>query len=410
MFLRQRLRRPPPRQHAPEPARLPARGSRPLFAHARRQTNRRGGSRREVDARQEPHHERPRRQRQEDRRRRPIRRLGLRHRCAAKQGDAGDEGQIHRAPKRGAAAVGAAHVQEADVAAQFSALPFDHILFTGSTAVGKHVMRAAADNLTPVTLELGGKSPAIIDQNIDIKTAAKQILFGKCVNSGQTCVAPDYVLCPSDKVQALTDALSAQFNTFYPDFDGNNDYTHVVNDRQYDRIQSWLDEAANAGANIISVTDKPYTDYKDGRRKLPLQMVLNADESLNVMQQEIFGPILPIIPYQSIDQAIEYVQQRPRPLALYILSFNKAIQQKILQHTHAGGVTINDTLLHFGQKDMPVGGVGPSGMGYYHGIEGFKTFSSVKGVHAKGKIDAVSFIHPPYGKSLLNLVLKLFVR
>ena len=299
---------------------------------------------------------------------------------------------------------------EADVAAQFSALPFDHILFTGSTAVGKHVMRAAAENLTPVTLELGGKSPAIIDDKINIKTAAKQILFGKCVNSGQTCVAPDYVLCPKDKVEQLTQALSEQFNKFYPDFDQNSDYTHVVNDRQYDRIQSWLDEAANANANIISTTDKPYTDYKDGRRKLPLQMVLDADESLNVMQQEIFGPVMPIIPYNNLDEAISYVQERPRPLALYIHSFSKRTQEHILTHTHAGGVTINDTVLHFGQKDMPVGGVGPSGMGMYHGVEGFKTFSSAKGIHAKGKINSVEFIHPPYEKSLLKLVLKLFMR
>lgn len=298
---------------------------------------------------------------------------------------------------------------EADVAAQFSTLPFDHLMFTGSTTVGKHVMRAAADNLTPVTLELGGKSPVIIDDKIDINTAAERILFGKCVNAGQTCVAPDYVFCPKDKVDALAKALTDRFNKFYPDFANNQDYTHVVNDRQYSRLLSYLDEAQQAGATVISTTGENYDNYRD-KRKLPLQLVLNASSQMAVMRQEIFGPVMPIIGYDTVDESLDYIRDRDRPLALYIISHSKKFQQHILENTHSGGVTINDAVVHFGQKDMPVGGIGPSGMGHYHGREGFLTFSKAKGIHAKGRINSIAFIFPPYDKSLLKLVLKLFMR
>lgn len=298
---------------------------------------------------------------------------------------------------------------DAQVAAEFSSLPFDHIMFTGSTAVGKHVMRAAAENLTPVTLELGGKSPVIIDDKISIASAVDRILFGKCVNAGQTCVAPDYVLCPHAKVEALTTAICDKFNHFYPDFDNNPDHTYVVNDRQYGRLLSWLEQAKQSGARIVSTTGRDFDHYRD-KRKLPLQLVLNADKDMTVLQQEIFGPVMPIIGYDRIEEAIEYIQAHDRPLALYIISHDKKFQQHILRNTHSGGVTINDTVVHFGQKDMPVGGVGPSGMGHYHGKEGFLTFSKAKGIHAKGRINSIQFIHPPYHKSLLKLVLKLFMR
>lgn len=298
---------------------------------------------------------------------------------------------------------------EAQVAAEFSQLPFDHLMFTGSTSVGKHVMAAAAQNLTPVTLELGGKSPVIIDDKIGLNDAVDKILFGKCVNAGQTCVAPDYVFCPANKVEALAEAICKRFNAFYPDFDNNQDYTFVVNDRQYNRLLGWLDDAAQAGAKIISTTGKSHNNYRD-RRKLPLQLVLNADEHMSVLQQEIFGPVLPILGYDNVEQAIEHIQRHDRPLALYIVSYDKQFQQHILHNTHSGGVTINDTVLHFGQKDMPVGGIGPSGMGHYHGKEGFLTFSKAKGIHVKGRFNATRFIHPPYHKSMLKWVLKLFMR
>lgn len=298
---------------------------------------------------------------------------------------------------------------EADVAAAFSGLPFDHILFTGSSSVGKHVMRAAAENLTPVTLELGGKSPAIIDKNIAMNDAVKRIIFGKCANAGQTCVAPDYLLVPRQRLTECVDALKSHFNKLYPEFESNPDYSFIVNDRQYTRLINYLKSAQQAGATITSATDQDYSSYEN-QRKLPLQIVTDCPDTELVMQEEIFGPILPIVPYDSIEEAIRYINERPRPLALYVLSHDNQVQKQFLEHTHAGGVGINDTIVHVGQEDMPFGGVGPSGMGHYHGKEGFLTFSKAKAIHKKGRIYSTSFIHPPFGKSLLGLVLKLFMK
>ncbi|WP_199608827.1 coniferyl aldehyde dehydrogenase [Flocculibacter collagenilyticus] len=297
---------------------------------------------------------------------------------------------------------------EADVAAKFSSLPFDHILFTGSTTVGKHVMKAAAENLTPVTLELGGKSPTVIAPDMPVKEAAKRILFGKCVNAGQTCVAPDYILCPKDKIADLVTELKARFAKLYPDFDKTADVTHIVNDKQYSRLMEWLNEAKEKGADVISMSEKPVEDYEN--RRMPLQLVLNGTDDMQIMRDEIFGPILPILPYDNLDDAIAYIRARPRPLALYIMSFEKQHQQKLLKQTHSGGVTINDTLVHFAQEDLPAGGIGASGMGQYHGHEGFLTFSKARGIHSKGKFFSTQFVFPPYKKSMIDLVLKLFVR
>ncbi len=298
---------------------------------------------------------------------------------------------------------------EADVAARFSTIPFDHLLFTGSTNVGKMVMKAAAENLTPVTLELGGKSPTIIAPDISISTAVQRLLFGKCANAGQTCVAPDYVLCPEDKLDEFKEEVIKQFNDMYPDFNNCEDYTYVVNDRQYGRLMSWLEEAEHAGATVVSTTTDDYTGYNKVR-KLPLQMVFNAPDDIQLMQQELFGPVLPVVGYKDIQDAVDYIQDRPRPLALYVLSFDKKTQETFIQQTHAGGVGINDTIVHVGQEDLPFGGVGPSGLGHYHGKEGFLTFSKAKGVHKKGRIFSTQFITPPYHKSLLKLVLKFFMR
>lgn len=298
---------------------------------------------------------------------------------------------------------------EADVAAAFSSLAFDHILFTGSSAVGKHVMRAAAENLTPVTLELGGKSPAIIDAEIGMDDAVKRIIFGKCANAGQTCVAPDYLLVPQQRLDECIQALKTHFNALYPDFENNPDYSFVVNDRQYSRLLNYLKSAQAAGATITSSTEKSFEDYQH-TRKLPLQIVSRCPDSETIMQEEIFGPLLPIVTYETYADAISYVNQRPRPLALYVLSHNSKLQQEFMQKTHAGGVGINETIVHVGQEDMPFGGIGPSGMGHYHGKEGFMTFSKAKAIHKKGRIYSTSFIHPPYSKSLLGLVLKLFMK
>lgn len=293
---------------------------------------------------------------------------------------------------------------EADVGMAFSTLPFDHLLFTGSSSIGKHVMRAAAENLTPVTLELGGKSPAIVSNDVPLKDAAERIAFGKTLNAGQTCVAPDYVLVPEDRVDGFVDAYRNAVQKFYPTLADNPDYTAIINDRQLARLNRYLDDASSKGARVI-----PLFGQGQGRR-MPFSLLLNVSDDMTVMQDEIFGPLLPIVPYSRIDQAFAYINQRPRPLALYYFGYNKAEQQRVLEQTHSGGVCLNDTLMHVAQDDMPFGGVGPSGMGHYHGHEGFLTFSKAKGVFIKQRFNAARLIYPPYGKAIQRLVYKLFIR
>jgi len=288
---------------------------------------------------------------------------------------------------------------DASVAAEFSSLPFDHLLFTGSTAVGKKVMAAAADNLTPVTLELGGKSPAIVAEDVSAEFAVERMLYGKCLNAGQTCVAPDYVLCPEDKVEQLVAEFKKQFARLYPDVD-NGDFSSIINDDQFHRLQSWLNEAVEQGAEVIPLA--PASEQRP--RSMPLQLLLKANHSMSVMQQEIFGPILPIIAYRDIDQAVKIVHNDARPLALYLFSHNRKTQQYILRHTHAGGVCINDTVSHVAQDDLPFGGVGPSGMGRYHAHEGFLTFSLAKPVFKRGRINSAKAAFPPYGKFIHRFI------
>ncbi|MDU8358633.1 coniferyl aldehyde dehydrogenase [Pseudomonas syringae group sp. J309-1] len=293
---------------------------------------------------------------------------------------------------------------EADVGIAFSGLPFDHLLFTGATSVGKHVMRAAAENLTPVTLELGGKSPAIVSRDVPLKDAAERIAFGKTLNAGQTCVAPDYVLVPEDRVTGFIEAYKTAVLRFYPTLADNPDYTAIINQRQLARLNHYLDDAADKGAQIISL-------YESGQdRRMPFSLLLDVSEDMLVMQDEIFGPLLPIVPYSRIDEAFAYVNQRPRPLALYYFGYDKAEQQRVLEQTHSGGVCLNDTLMHVAQDDLPFGGVGPSGMGHYHGHEGFLTFSKAKGVLIKQRFNTARLIYPPYGKAMLRWVYKLFIR
>jgi coniferyl-aldehyde dehydrogenase len=293
---------------------------------------------------------------------------------------------------------------EADVGVEFSRLPFDHLLFTGSTSVGKHVMRAAAENLTPVTLELGGKSPAIVSHDVPLNDAAERIAFGKTLNAGQTCVAPDYVLVPEDRLEGFVEAYRQAVLGFYPTLVDNPDYTAIINPRQLARLNHYLDDATAKGAKVITL-------FEQGQgRRMPFSLLLNVSDEMLVMQDEIFGPLLPIVPYTRIDQAFAYINQRPRPLALYYFGYNKAEQQRVLEQTHSGGVCLNDTLLHVAQDDLPFGGVGPSGMGHYHGREGFLTFSKAKGVFIKQRFNAARLIYPPYGKAIQRLVYRLFVR
>ncbi len=293
---------------------------------------------------------------------------------------------------------------EADTGIAFSQQPFDHLLFTGSTSVGRHVMRAAAENLTPVTLELGGKSPAIVSADVPLAHAAERIAFGKTLNAGQTCVAPDYVLVPKNRVEGFVEAYRDVVRRFFPQLADNPDYTSIINPRQHARLQGYLDDAQAKGARLLPL-------FEQGQqRRMSHCLLLDVNDEMQVMQDEIFGPLLPIVPYDDLDQALAYVNARPRPLALYYFGYNRAEQRHVLRHTHSGGVCLNDTLLHVAQDDLPFGGVGPSGMGHYHGHEGFLTFSKAKGVFIKQRFNAARLIYPPYGKALQKLIYKLFVR
>lgn len=293
---------------------------------------------------------------------------------------------------------------EAEVGQAFSRLPFDHLLFTGATRIGKEVMHAAADNLVPVTLELGGKSPAIVSADVPLADAAERIAFGKTLNAGQTCVAPDYVLVPQDRVEGFVAAYRAAVQRFYPRLEGNPDYTAIINERQLSRLRGYIADAEGKGAQLI-----PLFPADQGRR-LAHSLVLNVADEMKLMQEEIFGPLLPVVPYRRLDDALAYVNDRPRPLALYYFGYDKGEQRRVLHETHSGGVCLNDTLLHVAQDDMPFGGIGASGMGHYHGHEGFLTFSKAKGVLIKSRFNAARLIYPPYGTAIQRLIQQLFIR
>ncbi|GLR63108.1 coniferyl aldehyde dehydrogenase [Marinospirillum insulare] len=302
---------------------------------------------------------------------------------------------------------------ETDVAIAFSQLPFDHLLFTGSTQVGRQVMQAAAENLTPVTLELGGKSPTIISEEAPLEETAQRIAFGKTVNAGQTCVAPDYLLVHESRLEELVQAISQAVKKFYPSLAGNSDYTAIINQRQLERLESYIADAKNLGAEVIQLPGSRVAESEMGekdQRRLPLTLLLNVTDEMQVMQEEIFGPILPIITYKTFDEALDYIRQRPKPLAVYYFGYNPVEQQQVLQTLHAGGVCLNDTLLQVAQEDLPFGGVGASGMGHYHGYEGFLTFSHAKAVFSKPRFNAAKFIYPPYGSWLQKLILRFFLR
>ncbi|MDH2243320.1 coniferyl aldehyde dehydrogenase [Pseudomonas sp. GD03909] len=293
---------------------------------------------------------------------------------------------------------------DVEVGQAFARLPFDHLLFTGSTLIGREVMRAAAENLTPVTLELGGKSPAIVSACVPLADAAERIAFGKCMNAGQTCVAPDYVLVPRERVEGFVAAYREAVQRLYPSLADNPDYTAIINARQQARLQDYLDDARGKGAHVMPLFAEAQ------QRRMPHCLLLNTSDDMRVMQEEIFGPLLPIVPYGDLDEALAYINTRPRPLALYYFGYDRNEQQHVLQTTHSGGVCLNDTLLHVAQDDLPFGGIGPSGMGHYHGHEGFLTFSKAKGVFIKQRFNAARLIYPPYGKWWQKLIYALFIR
>ncbi|TVP53295.1 MAG: coniferyl aldehyde dehydrogenase [Halomonadaceae bacterium] len=295
------------------------------------------------------------------------------------------------------------------VAADFAAQPFDHLLFTGSTAVGRKVMKAAAQNLTPVTLELGGKSPAIIGNNAPMKDAAERIIFGKSLNAGQTCVSPDYLLCPADRIPAFIEAARDCFNRLYPSLQDNPDYTAIINTRHYRRLQGLLDDALAKGARVTCLN--PAQELLPCRgRKIPLSLVTHLSGDMRLLHEEIFGPILPIIPHCGLQNAMDYINAQPTPLALYYLGYDRAEQEQVIAGTRSGSVGINDTLMQVLQDDLPFGGMGESGMGHYHGHEGFLTFSTCRGVHSRQRINNNRVMYPPYGSLLQKVVYQMFLR
>ena len=305
-------------------------------------------------------------------------------------------------PERVAVALGGA-----EVAAAFAGLPFDHLLFTGSTAVGRRVMAAAAPNLTPLTLELGGKSPAILDGEFPLDVAAARLASGKWLNAGQTCIAPDYVLLPRGRRDALVSALRDEVRRRYPTLDGNTDYTAVINAAQYARLTGYLDEARAAGATVVELVPAPADAA--ARRVLPPTVVLDPPMSLRLMQDEIFGPLLPVLGVDGLDAAIGHVNAHDRPLALYLFSHDRRQQEAVLSRCVAGGVTLNDTLMHNACSNLPFGGVGPSGMGHYHGREGFLTFSKQLPVFRQSRLSSFAIFKPPY-RGLVDRMLAFLLR
>ena len=292
-----------------------------------------------------------------------------------------------------------------EVGRAFSALPFDHLLFTGSTAVGHEVMKAAAANLTPVTLELGGKSPVLIGPNARFGHAVERILIGKLMNAGQTCIAPDYVLLPRGRVDAFVEAARAAAARLYPDLPRNPQYSSIVSERHFARLSALRDNAVSAGAKAHRLGDADDAS----RRIMTPALLTGVDDRMEIMRQEIFGPLLPLVPYDTLDEAIAYIGARPHPLALYVFEDDTAALDRIQRATHAGGVTVNDTILHIAQHSLPFGGAGPSGIGVYHGEAGFRTFSRMKPVMRQARLNFVGLLNPPY-RAKFRAMLKILLR
>ena len=294
------------------------------------------------------------------------------------------------------------------VGIQFSQLPFDHLLFTGSGATGKAVMAAAAKNLTPVTLELGGKSPAVIAPDYPMQKAVERVMAAKLFNAGQVCVNVDYIFVPQDRVDDFVDTAKTWVAKHCLDIQ-SPDYTSIIDQRSFDRISEALADASRRGATLINLT-KGQQEASADTRKIPPQLVLNVADEMILMQREIFGPVMPVIPYQDKQEVIDYINLRDRPLAFYPFTRERALQTFYLDHVMSGGACVNDALLHPGQHDLPFGGVGASGMGHYHGYEGFATFSKLRPVFYQAGFSALKFLSPPYGKladTMLNIILKI---
>ncbi len=287
-----------------------------------------------------------------------------------------------------------------EIGKAFSELAFDHLIFTGATSIGRHVMAAAAKNLVPVTLELGGKSPTIVGRSADLAQATERVAMGKLMNAGQICLAPDYLLVPQEKEGEIVEGLKAATARMYPTLLANDDYTSVISRRHRDRLEAHIEDARAKGADIVEVNPGNEDFSKQNTNKMPLTLIRNPTDEMTVMQEEIFGPILPIKTYSQVDDAIGYINKHDRPLGLYWFGTDAAEERRVLDRTISGGVTINDVLFHVSAEDLPFGGVGPAGMGNYHGADGFKTFSHAKSIYKQPKMDLAGLagFKPPYGE------------
>ena len=289
-----------------------------------------------------------------------------------------------------------------EVGQAFAALRFDHLLFTGATAIAAHVLRAAADNLTPVTLELGGKSPVIIGSGADLKVAAARIMNGKTLNAGQICLAPDYVLAPRERLAEFVEEARSAVATMFPTIKDNPDYTSVINQRHYERLTGYVEEARAGGTQVVELNPAGEDFSQQPHHKIPPTLIIDPSDEMKVMREEIFGPVLPVKGYDTLDEAIAYVNAHDRPLGLYYFGQDPAGQEAVLTGTTSGGVTLNDVVFHVAQEELPFGGVGPSGMGAYHGRDGFLEFSHRKAVYSqlKAELPQLKALRPPYGEGI----------
>jgi len=290
----------------------------------------------------------------------------------------------------------------------FARLPLDHLLYTGSTTVGRLVMQAAAENLTPVTLELGGKSPCILGEDAALQSAVESIVYGKLLNAGQTCIAPDYVLLPERRLDEFVALSVNTAEKFYPTLAENPDYTSIINERHYQRIAQYVAEAKANGVRVVEINPR-HEIFSADTRKLPPTLVIEPPDNLAIMREEIFGPVLPVKTYRDLDQAIDYVNGHPRPLALYYFGSAADKRDEVLRKTVSGGVSVNATLFHFVAENLPFGGIGPSGIGAYHGEFGFQTFSHRKGVFVQSRFSGARFLYPPFGR-IADLMLRFLRR
>ncbi len=294
----------------------------------------------------------------------------------------------------------AVFVGDAEVGAAFSGLAFDHMIFTGGTSIAKHVMKAASENLVPLTLELGGKSPVVVGKNAKIKDTAQRVMQGKTMNAGQICLAPDYALVPEEKVEEFVKASVEVTSEMYPEMKDNDDFTSIINQRHFDRIQGYIEDAKEKGAEVVEINPSNEDFTQQPHHKIPPTIVLNPSDDMKIMQEEIFGPVLPVKTYKDVSEPVNYINSKDRPLGLYYFGEDNAEKEFVLENTTSGGVTVNDVISHIQMEDLPFGGVGPSGMGSYHGYDGFKEFSHAKAVYKQSKLNLMKLagLVPPYKK------------